>query len=159
MCAVGFCAECAQWASAQNVRNGLLRMMCAIGFCAECAQWASAQEAARTNKLLWCGADPREPRDGSVLCNNTRGAAGGGCEGGPRVDGGNALYLADAWHHTASTYSVSPVHLLLICCGPLWRAETATSADLIIISINIICHFKQTPEDGGCFLAHRNSSS
>ncbi|CAB1424063.1 unnamed protein product [Pleuronectes platessa] len=27
---MGFCAECAQWPSAQDVRNGLLRRMCAV---------------------------------------------------------------------------------------------------------------------------------
>ncbi|CAB1448996.1 unnamed protein product [Pleuronectes platessa] len=32
---MGFCAGCAQWPSAQNVRNGLLRRMCAVAFCAE----------------------------------------------------------------------------------------------------------------------------
>ncbi|CAB1455013.1 unnamed protein product [Pleuronectes platessa] len=46
---MGFCAGCAQYGSARNVRNELLRMMCAVGFCAECAQWASAQDGHN-----WC---------------------------------------------------------------------------------------------------------
>ncbi|CAB1456237.1 unnamed protein product [Pleuronectes platessa] len=32
MCAVVFCAECAQWASAHILRSGLLRRMCAQRF-------------------------------------------------------------------------------------------------------------------------------
>ncbi|CAB1428533.1 unnamed protein product [Pleuronectes platessa] len=44
MSAMGFCAGCAQFGSAQDVRNGLLRRMCAVRFCAGCAQWASAQD-------------------------------------------------------------------------------------------------------------------
>lgn len=68
-----------------------------------------------------------------------------------------SLYLTDVWHLNCSLQRACPVYLLLICCGCLWRTETARAENLIIIIvitiiINNVCHFKhnKTQEDRGC---------
>ncbi|KAI9521761.1 hypothetical protein NQZ68_003916 [Dissostichus eleginoides] len=77
-----------------------------------------------------------------------------------------SLYLRDVWHHNCSLQRTSPVYLLLICCGRLWRTKTVTNANLIIITIIItiiiinVCHFKHQDTRGQrLLLADQRASS
>ncbi|CAB1459091.1 unnamed protein product [Pleuronectes platessa] len=104
MCAVGFCAGCAQWASAQNVRSGLLRRMCAMGFCAECAQWASAQDLqAVTNLRKPVAAPPQE-----IMCFCVCGCGTSWFSGGTAKVFNLGEERRRSAFHSASTSGASP---------------------------------------------------